>query len=241
MGVQSIVHGRILLKGNFQKSKEYLHSLKNDDNYPWIRTEMFSFGAEEKPYYYDKPVLSFGATYKGVESDWKSFIIKFENILRNIEFDNAKIQLETEFYGTYNFFWKKRTDRDNFEANEKLIETKEWFFGYGYRCRWGLLDEELKDEHIFKINFEYPIKFKNSILEAFNDFLTKIETVENNKVIYLNDYLDYNIIYDDDLYPILIYLKTKNMIRFSFEDGGKRYWIKKLKPINKIANAQQFV
>ncbi len=57
----------------------------------------------------------------------------------------------------------------------------------------------------------------------------------------LNDYLDYNIIYDDDLYPILIYLKTKNMIRFSFEGGGKGYWIKKLKPINKIANAQQFV
>jgi hypothetical protein len=35
-------------------------------------------------------------------------MIKFENVLRNIEFDTAKIQMETEYYGTYNFFWKSK-------------------------------------------------------------------------------------------------------------------------------------
>ena len=86
---------------------------------------MFSLGATESPYYYENPIISFGASYKEVEHEWEFFILKFENILRNIEFETAKTQLETEILGTYNFFWKSKTGTDTYEKKEKLIETAE--------------------------------------------------------------------------------------------------------------------
>lgn len=220
MGEQTIIHGRIALKGNFEKSREFIKSLGNDDKYPWIRTEMFSLGVNERPYYYEGPMIAFAADYKGLEDDWTSFIIKFENVLRNIEFDTAKIQMETEFYGTYNFFWISKSDNDKFDDKEKLIETNEWYFGYGYRCRWGLLDEDLKEEHIFKINFEYPIRFDKNTLSKFMDV---VKDLPINETTYIHDP-------SDKLYPILTYGHVNKMLDYGHE-RGKGIWIKKLNKI----------
>lgn len=233
MGVQTIVHGRIQLKGDFESSRDFIKSLSNDDKYPWIRTEMFSLGASERPYYYDEPIIGFAADYKGLEYDWTSFIIKFENVLRSIQFDTAKIQMETEFVGTYNFFWKSKTDKNKeFDEKENLIETKDWYFGYGYRCRWGLLDEELEDRHVFNIDFEYPIKFEEKTL---TEFLNATKYLKNEEIEYLNNKVS-NL---DKLHAILTYCFTNKMIDYGFV-GGKGYWVKKLKEI-KITNAQQGV
>ncbi|MCW3170018.1 hypothetical protein OMO38_15950 [Chryseobacterium sp. 09-1422] len=223
MGVQTIVHGRISLKGDFEKSRQFIKSLSNDDKYPWIRTEMFSIGASERPYFYDEPIIGFASSYKGLENDWTSFILKFENVLRNVEFDTAKIQMETEFYGTYNFFWKSKTSNDKFEEKEKLIETNEWYFGFGYRCRWGLLDEDLKDEHIFSMDFDYPIKFDTETLNEFNEATKEMEI---NQTIELgNKVKNY-----DKLYSILTFGYINKMFDYGLE-SGKGYWIKKLRQI----------
>jgi hypothetical protein len=233
MGVQTIVHGRIELTGDFESTRDYIKSLSNDDKYPWIRTEMFSLGASERPYYYVEPIIGFAADYKGLEYNWTSFIIKFENILRSIPFDTAKIQMETEFVGTYNFFWKSKTDRSKeFEENENLIETKDWFFGYGYRSRWGLLDEELEERHVFNIDFDYPIKFDEKTL---TEFLNTTKPLKNGEIEYLKNKIS-NL---DKLHAILTYCFTHNMIDYGFQ-GGKGYWVKKLKEIE-ISNIQQGV
>lgn len=223
MGVQTIIHGRINLIGDFAKSREFIKSLRNDDKYPWIRTEMFCLGANEKPYFYDGPIIGFAADYKGLENNWTSFIIKFENILRNIDFDTAKIQMETEFLGTYNFFWKSKTDHKKFEEKDKLIETEKWYFGYGYRCRWGLLDEELKEEHIYKIDFEYPIKFDSKTLM---EFIEAVKYSDINQLVYLNDKVK-NL---EKLQSILTYGYVNEMFDYGFE-SEKGYWIKKFKNI----------
>lgn len=160
MGVQTIIHGRIVLDHNsdYDATRNFIQSLSNDDTYPWVRTEMFSIGSFDFPYMYDNPVIGFAADYKGLENHFKLFIKKFEHVLRNIPFETAKIQMETEFYGTYNFFWKsKKGFSKEYEPEEMMIETNEWYFGHGYRDRWGLLDEHLEQSHIFNINFEYPI------------------------------------------------------------------------------------
>ncbi len=223
MGVQTIVHGRISLKGDFEKSRQFIKSLSNDDKYPWIRTEMFSLGANERPYFYDEPIIGFAANYKGLESDLTSFIIKFENVLSKIEFDTAKIQMETEFYGAYNFFWKSKTNTEKFEEKEKLIETNDWYFGFGYRCRWGLLDEELKDKHIFSMDFEYPIKFDPETLNEFNEATKGMQV---NQTIELGT----KIKNYDKLYPILTFGYINKMFDYGLE-SGKGYWIKKLSQI----------
>ncbi|MBL7706571.1 MAG: hypothetical protein JNM21_13585 [Taibaiella sp.] len=69
MGIQTIVYGRIALKGDFEKSRQYLKSLVNDGDFPWLRTEFFSTGATESPYYYQQPVIGFAADYKAIEYD----------------------------------------------------------------------------------------------------------------------------------------------------------------------------
>ena len=164
MGTQSIVYGRILLAADklnsinkYSKTIKYIKTLKKDNSYPFIRTEMFSLGAKERPFFYDNSIITFGATYKSVEYYWTDFIQKFENILRNIEFDTARIKLETEFLGSYDFFWKKKIEGTSFDKKEKLIETDEWFFGYGDRCRWGHLNKK-DDNPVFDFEgFKYPI------------------------------------------------------------------------------------
>lgn len=224
MGVQTIIHGRINLNGDFAKSKKFIRTLKDDDRYPWIRTEMFSLGASERPYYYDEPILGFATDYKGLEYYWTSFIIKFENVLQNIEFDTAKIQMETEFLGTYNFFWKSKSGIDKkFEEGDYFIETEKWYFGYGYRGRWGLLDEELKDKHIFNIDFEYPIKFDATTLLEFRE---AVKDANEEQVVYL----DKKVKSSDKLFSILTYGYINKMFDYGFE-RGKGYWIKKLKHI----------
>ncbi|MDX2001429.1 MAG: hypothetical protein SFW35_03300 [Chitinophagales bacterium] len=103
MGTQTIVYGRIILEDNPEKSIAYLKSL-SDENYPWIRAEHFSDGSLEWRYYYDNVVVGFGASYKGLEYDWGSFMLKFENVLRNISFENAKVEMEAEHsFGPYVF------------------------------------------------------------------------------------------------------------------------------------------
>jgi hypothetical protein len=132
--------------------------------------------------------------------------------------------METEFYGTYNFFWKSKIGNDKkFEEGEQLIETDKWYFGYGYRCRWGLLDEELKEKHIFKIDFEYPIKFDNKTLTEFNEV---VKEVGIGQVVYL----DNKVKNYERLYSILTYGYVNKIFDYGLE-SGKGYWIKKLKQI----------
>ena len=91
-----------------------------------------------------------------------SFRNVYESILKQLHFDTAKIQLETEILGTYNFFWKSKrnsTVKENFDEKDKMIETELWFFGFGNRDRWGLLESELLPSEIFKIDhFKYPVE-----------------------------------------------------------------------------------
>ncbi|RZJ44987.1 MAG: hypothetical protein EOO19_11450 [Chryseobacterium sp.] len=117
MGFQSIVHGRIIIEAKHDEAREIILNLGNDE---WmLRSEMFGLGISVRSYYED-PVILFGATYKQIEYHWREFILKFENILKQLDFDTAKIQLETEIHGTYNFFWKsKKVESINIEFEEK--------------------------------------------------------------------------------------------------------------------------
>ncbi|MCK5726636.1 MAG: hypothetical protein KAH22_07410 [Thiotrichaceae bacterium] len=182
MGTQSIVTGRIIVSDNIEQARDFIKTLESDEYYPWIRTEMFSLGVESH-FYYDEQVITFGATYKAIEYSWKEFILKYEHILRNIDFNTAKIQLETEFLGTYDFFWQNKSHRSVFDDEEKIIETEEWSFGFGSRNLWGLLNND--DEPIFSIEgFTYPIAFNKYEVKAYNLLMKNI----NSKKIGIKQY-----------------------------------------------------
>jgi hypothetical protein len=238
MGHQTIVHGRISLRGDFEKTRKFIKTLKKDDTYPWIRTEMFSLGAFKKPYYYSEPIIGFAADYKGLENYWTEFIIKFENLLNNIEFETAKIQIETEISGTFNLFWQSKFDDEIITENKELIEADKWYFGFGSRSRWGTIEENPNTDYLQAMEFKYPIEFDNDILPQFNQILKAIQIIDIGEQIWIKDYLHrrdsskYN-----KIYPILIYLQVNKEIEFGSETG-EGYWFKKLKEIEEIINVR---
>ena len=233
MGTQSIVSGRIVISDNIKQAREFIQTFENDKHYPWIRAEMFSLGVNKGPFFYSEQVITFGATYKAVEFHWKDFILKFEHILRNIDFNTAKIQLETEFFGTYDFFWKKKVDRIAFEKEERLIETKEWFFGFGTRCMHGLLTTDT-DEAVFSMEeFTYPVIHDESEIEAYNTLLNNID----HQKVGIKQYpykLSLNVVQlHDTARSILLVKAFENKLEFGFDkhlnnDGVSVFYNKKM-------------
>lgn len=242
MGMQSIVHGRIVLGKEPEKSIEIIKQLKEDDKYPWIRPKMFSHTEIESPYYYDEPVIAFAATYKYY--DWTSFVIKLECLLMKINFVSVKMQLESEFMGHFNFYWKSKEYETQYEDKHRMIETDNWFFGVGHRDMWGFLLEHLDNSQdpIQPIEFSYPIEFDKEILAAVNSMISEIKDVPIGKRIDIEDHIkNQQITRNDKIYPILTLLEWKELADFGRKEKGG-YWVEKRKKIEKInTNAQQYI
>jgi hypothetical protein len=167
------IYGAILLR-NYNKSIEVIKSLGTDKNYPFINTEMFSLGASERPYYYDDPIITFGATYKyfGYEKeDWKIFILKMEHVLRKMSFQSAQFHASGVFDDVTLNWYDIREEIGTFSEDyhrEKydLIKTDEWFFGYGTR---NLHYKALASKEYKKLAIEYPVKYEKDIIREFRD------------------------------------------------------------------------
>ncbi len=233
MGNQTIAHGRILINAA-GKAKKYLSTLANDNLYPWVNREMFNLSYLDSKYFYDQHAIGFSATYKNLDGgvDLELFVLNIESILANLDFETAKIQIETEIMGTYDFFWLSKNHSRHIEDKDMLIENKSWYFGMGHRNMWGQLLHELK-EPFFPYDFNYPIKFNEKIKKAFNLLLEETQDLGKGSVIYLKGYLPEKIIASDYLIPILMYFKIKRQIDFTYKDGLPNS-IVKLKDMEKV-------
>lgn len=145
----NLIYGYIKVDRDYEKSVEFIKSLGKDDSYPFVNSNMFSFGDYEIPYYYEDIPLSFAATYKyfGLDiEDWNMFILKIENILRNISFEMAKFHIESSI-GNYILTWEKL-----FKSETKRTSGDNIFI----TNNWSL-------EITFDINIENDISGLNSI------------------------------------------------------------------------------
>ncbi|MEO1257746.1 MAG: hypothetical protein AAFZ15_03085 [Bacteroidota bacterium] len=230
---QTIVHGRILINTP-NKAKKTLEAWPANDYEPWLKKEMFNLNYLDSKYFYEQHALGFSATYKNLEggNDLEMFVLNMESILSKLDFETAKIQLETEMMGTFDFFWLSKKESRKVEEKEMLVENKSWYFGMGHRNKWGHLLHDL-NEPIFPEDFNYPIKFKKEIRKVFNLFLKEIEEFGDGSIIYLQGYMPEEIIKDKYLRPLLMYLKTRGEIDFKYHDGVPDF-ITKLKPIEKV-------
>ena len=186
---------------------------------------MFSSGAKDRPQFYDQQVIGFAATYKNVEYGYgfHVFILKFEKILRQIEFDTAHIELETELIGTYRFFWKKIRNPDTIKnqySNEdfQLIRTNEWYFGFGYRNDYGSLIIKLGKGQIFTYDdFKYPIEFPEKIESKFKPLLEGMTHKEVGQKFYVKEYIKNQRSNNEELYFYLSKLQIENKVDFKYE------------------------
>ncbi len=167
------MYGYIKIDRDYEESVNHIKSLGKDDSYPFINTSMFSFGDYEIPYYYENMIFGFAATYKyfGFElSDWNNFIIKIENILRNVDFENAQFHIESSF-GDFTLFWTTQGPSLSGKEHEEeylkeylLTKTDEWYFGFGKRSVFTGYIESLEDYEDLRndktLGFSYPVPLK---------------------------------------------------------------------------------
>ncbi len=233
MGHISVVYGIIKLNDvkSFHKT---LLDMKPDENYPWIRAEMFNTNSVEHPYYYGNPITTFGTTYKNLSggNDWSEFILKFEYILDKIDFEYARIRFETEFLGNFEFFWGRKTGRKpEFYNKDGLIEQKKWFFGYGVRHMYGGLICENEPE--LPYDFKYPIEFDEDIKNKFNQIIEELNQIPMSTERYFENHAKHIVFGNDHSNLILTYLKINEVIEYGWE-LKKGFFIKRLKEIKKI-------
>ncbi|MEL1242987.1 hypothetical protein AAEO56_01825 [Flavobacterium sp. DGU11] len=233
MGRETILHGRIALtydKAEQNASRSFISTLKNDDSYPWIRKGMFGFGPKERPYYYERPIIGFAANYKALEPHFTAFIIKFEHVLRNIHFLDVKLQMETEYFGTYNFYWRSKTHYADAKVEDKLVETDEWFFGQGYRSMHGTLGDDANEYFGADLGFIYPVIFEKEVLDHFDKAFEDSENLTVGEKIYIPRLFEYKPdtekSKDDKLYDVIVNYAVSTGTEYGWEPG-KGYWVKK--------------
>jgi len=234
VGEICIVTGNILLN-DIESFRLALRVTKLDGSYPLIVPEMFSVGASKEREYYEHTIVSFAATYKNVEdgSSWSEFVLKFEHLLNKVDFDIARIHLETEFLGDYHFFWgAKRSGNYNPYNKSDMIECPRWYFGYGFRHMFGSLHRK-DDLQLVPSGFDYPIQFDEETKVAFNDCLPKLNAAEPGTPIFFSDLKENGIDYHHYSYLILTYLEINGVIETHY-DRDKGPYIKRLKEIKPL-------
>ncbi|MEO3407443.1 hypothetical protein AAFN85_26220 [Mucilaginibacter sp. CAU 1740] len=180
----AIIYGVITLHNDYLRSAEFIKSLGNDLMFPHVSASDFGLGDYDTyhhegmltyNYTWDNMVISYAQTTGAAIFDdqhLKFFILKMEHILRNIDFVKAIMHLEsTESLEGANLFWEKKEhryfDKQEDLANEVMIETDEWNFGFGRRSLSGYLDEQAdKIWHSFKYH-PYPPRFPKQFVDAF--------------------------------------------------------------------------
>lgn len=165
------IHGYIKIYNGYTRATNFIKGLGKDETYPSINANMFSFGDWEIPYFYHNIMFGFAATYKnfGYElSDWNNFILKIENILRNIDFVNAQFHVSSSL-GEITLYWQKKGSSHLGKENDErfikeycLIKTDEWYFGFGKRSpQTGYPDTDNLEPHEdlrnLGLGFIYPV------------------------------------------------------------------------------------
>lgn len=142
MGHESVVYGYI--KGATLRpgpdfyalhplNRAVIQRLPEDDLWPFLSGSMFTVPRDEPTAgRYRRQIIHFGASFKMIETDWEKWLDKFEHLLRQLYWIEAKVHLETEFLGAHLYVWKGQ-----FEASGPYCTpptpTTNWIFAGGPR------------------------------------------------------------------------------------------------------------
>lgn len=210
MGFQSFVFGRILIENSIDDNKNIIQQLDTVQAFPWIYKEMFHFCEHET--LVGGMIITFGATYKELEADLNCWIMKFEDILQSLDFNSAKIQIETELFGTWDLFWKSKKYWYGTEPKYeefKLISCDKWYFGFGKRSMWGTLESLDSEDFLTDVPFRI-VEMDKTLLSniLFDDNKFTFQRIISDKIEHVNN---------KRLSEIITYLKIKKKVEW--EDG----------------------
>ncbi len=216
------IHGTIMIDNDYERSAAYIRSIGEDSIYPFMGTKLFGLGDYTIPHYYHNMLITFGTTYKyfGIDLvDWNLFILKTENILRNIDFESAQFHIESAI-GNYIFHWVNKKSKlndaywlDNYRSEPyKLIETNEFFFGFGDRGLHVPYPDDRYSKELDELSFEgfnYPIKFAEEAYQKVREFNKIARNFHIGSSVNFKESVGVKI--DDRIFEILYDLKLKGI------------------------------
>jgi hypothetical protein len=80
-----------------------------DEQWSFLGREMFSCCEQPGAGLFQTQVIHFGASYPGIEYEWKLWVAQFEELLRRLYWSSAVVHLETELSGTHTFHWESES------------------------------------------------------------------------------------------------------------------------------------
>ena len=113
MGYQTVVYGIIESYPNFSEERLYadwnkavILNIPEEDEFPFLVKDMFSITERNKVSLdYHFQIIHFGASYKEVESNWDTWLNKFEALLSKLYWARAVVYMEAELVGNYKYEW----------------------------------------------------------------------------------------------------------------------------------------
>ena len=110
-----------------QNNRAAILELPSAESWSLVNRDMFALPERQcANLHLTTDVMHFGASYQGVEHDWKYWLEQFENLLRKMYWVSATVHLETELSGLHSFVFE--ADGAAHRPNESAINI---------RCEWA--------------------------------------------------------------------------------------------------------
>ena len=194
-----------------------------DTNHPILPKESFNLNLLNSEHYRYNPILTFGRTYKYLTggNEWRQLILKFEHVLMNLNFDNAKMYLETEFMGNYEFMWKSI-----------ILENSK-------QLKFSTSRNTNVTDPVMPNDTEYPIKFNERILESFNSKIDELNNISIDTKFVISDPYKHELWGHDAVRVILTKLQLNNSMEWGYEKIDDKYqlFLIRKRKLEKIENA----
>ena len=101
--------------------------LPSAESWSLVNREMFALPEKQcADLHLTTDVMHFGASYQGVEHEWKYWLEQFEKLLRKMYWVSATVHLETELSGLHSFIYE--VDGVSHIPNQSDIKL---------RCEWA--------------------------------------------------------------------------------------------------------
>lgn len=85
-----------------------VESLPFEDEYPPLTRGVFTvpmdFGRRGSAFYREQ-VIHFGASFNNLSESWHLWLAKFEQLLRRLYWSEARLHLQMELHGSYDYRW----------------------------------------------------------------------------------------------------------------------------------------
>ena len=162
-------YGAILIEREYEKSTDFILNGILEKKHFYFHPSLFSTGTLDNSYFYEDFLFSFGRTVKNFiyeTYELQNFIIEFENILDNLDFTNAQIKINRDYF-RFDLFWLNKLKLsekeiietvEHFKKNEvKYFESEKFFLGLGeVDLQCGMVLEKSSKEKNSSFEHWYP-------------------------------------------------------------------------------------